>query len=75
MMPDQRQRAGGFTIPMLVEACVGAASWTLGLVFGPETKGKVTVADLASPDRGTRRFTELPVVSRRREPGDPMGVC
>jgi SHS family lactate transporter-like MFS transporter len=36
----------GFTIPMLVGACVGAASWTLGLVFGPETKGKVMVADL-----------------------------
>jgi SHS family lactate transporter-like MFS transporter len=36
----------GFTIPMLIGACVGAASWTLGLVFGPETKGKVMVADL-----------------------------
>ena len=36
----------GFTIPMLIGACVGAASWTLGLVFGPETKGKVMVPDL-----------------------------
>jgi MFS transporter, SHS family, lactate transporter len=36
----------GFTIPMLIGACVGAASWTLALVFGPETKGKVMVADL-----------------------------
>jgi SHS family lactate transporter-like MFS transporter len=36
----------GFTIPMLVGACVGAASWTLGLVFGPETKGTVMVPDL-----------------------------
>jgi len=31
---------------MLVGACLGAASWTLALVFGPETKGKVMVADL-----------------------------
>jgi len=36
----------GLTIPMLVGACLGAASWTLALVFGPETKGKVMVADL-----------------------------
>jgi len=36
----------GFTTPMLVGACVGAASWTLALVFGPETKGKVMVPDL-----------------------------
>jgi len=36
----------GFTIPMLIGACVGAGCWTLGLVFGPETKGKVMVADL-----------------------------
>ena len=36
----------GLAIPMLVGACVGAASWTLALVFGPETKGKVLVADL-----------------------------
>ena len=36
----------GFTIPMLIGACVGAASWTLALVVGPETKGKVMVADL-----------------------------
>jgi len=36
----------GFTIPMLIGACVGAVSWTLGLFFGPETKGKVMVADL-----------------------------
>ena len=36
----------GLTIPMLVGACLGAASWTLALVFGPETNGKVMVADL-----------------------------
>jgi len=36
----------GFTIPMLVGASVGAVSWTLALVFGPETKGKVLVPDL-----------------------------
>ena len=36
----------GFTIPMLVGACVGAASWTLGVVFGPETKGIKMVPDL-----------------------------
>ncbi len=36
----------GFAYPMLIGACVGAACWTLGLVFGPETKGKVMVADL-----------------------------
>ncbi len=36
----------GFAIPMLIGACVGAGCWTLGLVFGPETKGKVMVADL-----------------------------
>jgi len=35
-----------FTIPMLIGACVGAGCWTLGLVFGPETKGTVMVADL-----------------------------
>jgi hypothetical protein len=33
-------------MPMLIGACVGAACWTLGLVFGPETKGTVMVADL-----------------------------
>jgi len=32
---------------MLIGALIGAACWTLGLVFGPETKGKVLVADLA----------------------------
>jgi SHS family lactate transporter-like MFS transporter len=37
----------GFTIPMLIGACVGAVSWTLGLFFGPETKGKVLVAELS----------------------------
>jgi SHS family lactate transporter-like MFS transporter len=37
----------GFTIPMLIGACVGAVSWTLGLFFGPETKGKVMVAELS----------------------------
>ena len=36
----------GFAIPMLIGALIGAACWTLGLVFGPETKGKVLVADL-----------------------------
>ena len=36
----------GFAIPMLIGACVGAACWTLGLFFGPETKGTVMVADL-----------------------------
>ena len=36
----------GFMLPMLVGACVGAACWILGLVFSPETKGKVMVADL-----------------------------
>jgi SHS family lactate transporter-like MFS transporter len=36
----------GFAIPMLIGALIGAACWTLGLVFGPETKGKLLVADL-----------------------------
>jgi SHS family lactate transporter-like MFS transporter len=35
-----------FTLPMLIGACIGAACWTLGLVFGPETKGTVMVPDL-----------------------------
>jgi len=36
----------GFAIPMLVGACVGAMSWTLGVVLGPETRGKEMVAEL-----------------------------
>ena len=37
----------GFAIPMLIGTMVGAASFALSLLFGPETKGKVMVADLA----------------------------
>jgi SHS family lactate transporter-like MFS transporter len=36
----------GFAIPMLVGACLGAVLWVLSLVFSPETRGKVMVADL-----------------------------
>jgi MFS transporter, SHS family, lactate transporter len=36
----------GFAIPMMVGTCVGAFSFALALVFGPETKGKVLVPDL-----------------------------
>jgi SHS family lactate transporter-like MFS transporter len=48
----------GFTIPMLIGACVGATCWTLGLVFGPETKGKVMVAETRRR-LTTARFAEL----------------
>ena len=36
----------GFAIPMLIGTCVGAASFVIALLLGPETKGKVLVADL-----------------------------
>ena len=36
----------GFAIPMLVGTCLGAASFVIALLLGPETKGKVLVADL-----------------------------
>src|SRR5712691_2358594 len=36
----------GFSLPMLVGFCIGAASWCLALFFGPETRGKEMVADL-----------------------------
>src|ERR1700722_9815926 len=37
----------GFAIPMLVGTMVGSVSFALSLLFGPETKGKVMVSDLA----------------------------
>jgi SHS family lactate transporter-like MFS transporter len=37
----------GFAIPMLVGALIGALSWVLGAAFGPETKGKLMVAELS----------------------------
>jgi SHS family lactate transporter-like MFS transporter len=37
-----------FAIPMLVGTCVGAASFAIALLLGPETKGKV-------PDAGSGR--------------------
>jgi MFS transporter, SHS family, lactate transporter len=37
----------GFTIPMLVGACLGAALWVLSLVFSPEKRGKVLVSELS----------------------------
>jgi SHS family lactate transporter-like MFS transporter len=36
----------GFAIPMMIGTCVGAMSFALSLVFGPETKGKALVPDL-----------------------------
>jgi MFS transporter, SHS family, lactate transporter len=36
----------GFGIPMLVGTVVGAISFVLALLVGPETKGKVLVPDL-----------------------------
>jgi MFS transporter, SHS family, lactate transporter len=39
----------GFAIPMLVGTVVGAVSFVLALLVGPETKGKVLVADLSLP--------------------------
>jgi SHS family lactate transporter-like MFS transporter len=37
----------GFAIPMMVATSAAALSFALSLVFAPETKGKVLVADLA----------------------------
>ena len=37
----------GFGVSMLVGTMVGLVSFCLALLFGPETKGKVLVADLA----------------------------
>jgi MFS transporter, SHS family, lactate transporter len=39
----------GFAIPMLVGTTVGAASFALALLFGPETRGKEMVPDLVIP--------------------------
>lgn len=36
----------GFAIPMLIGTCVGGVSFVLALLLGPETKGKVLLADL-----------------------------
>jgi SHS family lactate transporter-like MFS transporter len=36
----------GFAIPMLIGTCVGAASFVIALLLGPETKGKILVPDL-----------------------------
>jgi SHS family lactate transporter-like MFS transporter len=36
----------GFAIPMLVGTCVGAASFVIALLLGPETKGKILIPDL-----------------------------
>jgi SHS family lactate transporter-like MFS transporter len=36
----------GFSIPMLVGAVIGGASWCIALYLGPETKGKEMVPDL-----------------------------
>ena len=43
----------GFGIPMLVGTVVGAISFVLALLLGPETKGKELVSDLmvAPPGR------------------------
>jgi MFS transporter, SHS family, lactate transporter len=37
----------GFAIPMLVGALIGALSWVFGSALGPETKGKLMVAELS----------------------------
>ena len=37
----------GFAIPMLIGTIVGASSFAISLLLGPETKGKVMVADMA----------------------------
>ena len=36
----------GFAVPMLVATCLAALSFALSLVYAPETKGKVLVAEL-----------------------------
>jgi MFS transporter, SHS family, lactate transporter len=36
----------GFAIPMMVGTCVAALSFALSLIYAPETRGKVLVADL-----------------------------
>jgi SHS family lactate transporter-like MFS transporter len=36
----------GFSTPMLVGTCIGAGSWCLALLLGPETRGKEMVPDL-----------------------------
>ena len=36
----------GFGVPMLVGTVVGAVSFVIALLLGPETKGKVLVPDL-----------------------------
>jgi MFS transporter, SHS family, lactate transporter len=36
----------GFAISMLVATCLAALSFALSLVYAPETRGKVLVADL-----------------------------
>jgi MFS transporter, SHS family, lactate transporter len=36
----------GFAIPMMVATCVAALSFALSLVYAPETKGKILVAEL-----------------------------
>jgi SHS family lactate transporter-like MFS transporter len=36
----------GFAIPMLIGTCVGAASFVIALLLGPETKGKILIPDL-----------------------------
>ena len=36
----------GFAIPMLIGTILGATSFALALLLGPETKGKVLVPDL-----------------------------
>ncbi len=49
----------GFAIPMLIGTCVGAASFVIALLLGPETKGKILVPDLVVAEMNLRHMGDL----------------